>query len=153
MISSVSSCMNHDTWLCSQKIIRIQNSKKKKRMKKRKVSFQRIGLCCIQSAIHNSESVSSSHNPNALTTKAAAATITAANAGGTNKSIVDRLNSMAGKHSTSPGPPNGILTASSRSPHAREKPEDGEMAHTNAISGANDATATVTVSSAVHDAA
>lgn len=132
----------------SEKIITTQKIGRIKKKKKRPLHFNGS-----DHSIYTNKSLSSSHNPTALTTKAAAATTTAANAGGTNKSIFDRLNSSAGKHSTSPGPSNGILTAPSPSPHAREKPEDGVMAHTNAISGANDATATVTVSSAVHDAA
>ncbi|PON51443.1 hypothetical protein TorRG33x02_311140 [Trema orientale] len=55
----------------------------------------------------------------------------------------------AGKQSTSTGSLRGILTNPFEL-HDLENDDDGDIAVTNAISGANDATATVTVNRTVH---
>lgn len=65
---------------------------------------------------------------------------------------MDLVKRGAGRHKTSPGKSKGTLMEDSVL-HLLEKEEDGDMAETNAISGENEATATVRVNSAVHVAA
>lgn len=89
------------------------------------------------------------HKPNDRTTQAEPATTRAANTEGTKKSILDLLTICAGKHSTSVGSLSGILTKPFEL-HDFENDDDGDIAVTNAISGENDATATVTVKRTVH---
>lgn len=72
------------------------------------------------------------------------ATTSAANIRETTESIVDLVKKWAGKHKISPGTSNGTLTVPFSS-HTRENEDDGDIADTNAISGENDATATVNV--------
>lgn len=84
----------------------------------------------------------------ARTTTAEPATTTAANSGGTRRSILDLVTRSTGKQMTAPVKSDGTLTVAS--PHFWEKEEDGEIAETNANSGANDATATNAVRRVVH---
>lgn len=103
------------------------------------------------------EESSFSNKPNARTAQADPATTTAAKTGGTSKSILDLLNSWAGRQSISPGRSNGTLTATDASPaapsHSFENEEEGDIDQTNVTSGQNDAAATVAVRRAVHAAA
>ncbi|GER28619.1 KxYKxGKxW signal domain protein [Striga asiatica] len=103
---------------------------------------------------HNcSSSSSASHKPTALITQAEPATITPAKTGGTNISSTDRLKNRPGKQKISDGISNGSLTEPG-SRHARDDGEAGRtVENTKATSGVNDATATVTVRTAVHAAA
>ncbi|EHA8592287.1 hypothetical protein COCNU_contig69406649G000010 [Cocos nucifera] len=101
---------------------------------------------------HHPIASSLSHSPTARTNKAEPQTTRAAKTGGTKRSTFDRPKSCAGTHTTSPaGPSTGTLTAPAR--HRCANPDSGDNAHTNAISGANDVTATVAVRMAVHVAA
>lgn len=96
-------------------------------------------------------SSSASHNPMALTAQAEVVTIAAAKIGGTNMSTPERFNSGAGKQKFWDGRSNGSLTEDLL--HAWDREEVGVTADTNAISGVNDAMATVTVKMLVHEAA
>lgn len=93
-----------------------------------------------------------SNKPNARTIQAEPATTTAAKTGGTIRSILDLLNMWVGKQRISPGTSKGALTDASLS-HPRENKDEGDIAHTNVISGQNEAIATVTVRRVVHVAA
>lgn len=86
----------------------------------------------------------------ALTKQADPATTRVANTGGTTASSFDFRKKRDGKHSTSPGPLARTLILGSSPLQAFEKLELGETAHTKAISGKREVTATVAVNIAVH---
>lgn len=106
--------------------------------------------------VHSNTLSSYSHRPMARTKNAEAPTTSAAKSGGMSASSLDLPKSRAGTHTTSnAGPSVGTLTLAPPPPppHPRENAEAGDTAQTNAASGANDATATDVVRSAVHAAA
>jgi hypothetical protein len=79
--------------------------------------------------------------------QAEAVTITAAKIEGTNKSKRDLFTILDGTHILSPAKSIGIFTKPSPPPH------EDDTVDTKAISGANEATATVNIRSTVHVAA
>lgn len=99
----------------------------------------------------NQRGSSSSHRPKARTAKAEPATTTAANTGGTTRSIFERVNRWAGRQTTSPGRSIGTRTEDPSDAAAQpwENEDEGEIAETKATSGEKEATATVAVRSAV----
>ena len=83
------------------------------------------------------------------TIRAEHVTVTAAKIGGTIRSILDLINLCAGRQRISAGTSRGTLMETSGL-HERAKDDDDDMAETKATSGAKEATATVSVRSAVH---